>query len=101
MSRFFRRFSKERSGSTAVEYAVMVGLIGIAGYMFVEGATHLNRELVASTGSQVDTAWKRAIAKTAPAAGQKGPKIRHAKTDDERARDLERRINPAAGDEKK
>lgn len=98
MSGLFRRFSKSRSGSSAVEYAVMVGLIGIAGYMFVEGATQLNRELVASTGTKVDTAWKRAVAKTSPAAGDK---VRHGKTDDERARDLQRRIRPAAGGEKK
>lgn len=101
MSRFFRRFAKHRAGSTATEYAVMVGLIGVAGYMFVEGATQLNRDLVAGTGSTIDSAWKRAIAKTAPASGRKGPKIRHAKTDDDRARDLQRKINPASGAEKR
>ena len=100
MSRFFRRVLVDRSGSTATEYAVMVGLIGVAGFLFVEGATQLNQDLVASTGSKVDTAWKRAIAKTAPAAGQRGPKIRTAKSDEDRARELQRRIKPAAGDEK-
>ena len=101
MSRLFRRFSLNRSGSTAIEYAVMIGLIGVAGYMFVEGATQLNNDLVASTGSKVDTAWKRAIAKTAPAAGKSGLKVRHAKSDEDRARELSRKIAPAAGGKQK
>ena len=101
MAGLFRQLSKSRSGSTAAEYAVMVGLIGIAGYMFVEGATQLNDDLIAASGNKVDTAWKRALARTAPAAGNQGVRIRHAGSDEERARDLQRRISPAAGTEKK
>jgi len=98
MSRHLRRLFKDRSGSSIVEYSVMVGLIGIAGYMFVHGASQLNQDVVASTGSKIDSAWKRALARSAPATGDK---VRHAKSDEDRARELQRRIKPAAGGDRK